>query len=73
MGDAMATHRFFSASTGDEQHHLRPDSWVPTETVTSSARRQRTEKIFVFCTACIRVQERRRWKEEYRCVSNKLV
>ena len=52
------------ASTVDEQHQLSPNSWVPTET------EQRT--FVFFCKACIIGQERRRWKEEYRCVSCKL-
>ena len=46
----------FSASTVDEHHQFRPDSWVPTETVSDRTQRQRTENICVFCTACIRAQ-----------------
>ena len=41
----FAAQRFFSASTVDELHQFRPDSWVPTET--AIVHRDRVQRTFV--------------------------
>ena len=61
---------FFLHSTGGEQHQFRPDCWVPTK-IGLKVNRDR-EQLVNFVQLCKRAQERRRWKEEFKCETGKV-